>query len=143
VRLNLLPIRKLVEGLTMNDTCLISSDPELTSDDTWDEETGTYTPPDPDRVTIYEGQCTVYPMSANTRDEEQGGEQMSATRYWLGIPMSAEVTVKPEYLVVITAVDPRQGDPELVDQMFIVEDQEFNTMAATRRFMMKKLLEVP
>lgn len=143
MRLKLGPIRNLVEGLTMNDACKITRDPELTSDDNWDEDTGQYTPPANDRNTIYEGPCTVYPRTSGNTDEESGGEELSATMYWIGIPMSAEVQTKKEDLVEITGVDPEQGDPELLDEIFVVEGQEYNTMASTRRIMAKHLAEVP
>lgn len=143
MRLNLLPIRSLVESLTMNDACLITRDPEGTSDDNWDEETGTYTPPENDRDEIYDGRCTVYPFSGVVQEEDQGGQQMAVSNYWLGIPMGAEVEVHPDDLVEITAVDPEQGDPILLDKVFVIESQEFLTMASSRRFRMKLLKEVP
>lgn len=143
MRLNLLPIRKLVEGLTMNDACAISRDPELTKDDAWDEVTGTYVPPVNDRISVYTGQCTIYPFSGVTQEEEEGAQEVAVSRYWLGVPMSAEVAAQPEDLVVITAVDLLQGDPKLVDQQFSVISQEYGTMQSSRRFVVKILQEIP
>lgn len=143
MRLNLLPIRRLAESLTMNDECIITRDPEGTGDDVWDEATGTYVKPPGDRQTLYDGVCSVYPMSPIAQEEERGGEEIAATKYWVGIPMSAEVTTRPEDQVQITAVDPEQGDPELVGQVLIVDSQEFSTLASTRRLRCRILNEVP
>lgn len=143
MRLNLGPIRQLVEDLTMSCECTITRDPDLTNDDDWDEDTGTYESPEDDRDEVYSGICTVYPMSSIGQEEERGGEEISSTKYWLGIPTSELVVTQPEDIVEITAVDPEQGDPELVGKKFSIEGQEWNTMASSRRFMMKFLAEVP
>lgn len=143
MRLNLAPIRKIVEDLTMGDTCLITVDPEETADDVWDEETGTYVPGVGDRTTVYEGQCSVYPFSGVVQEEERGGEQVQSTRYWLGVPVSEEFTCPVEALVEITEVDPDQGDPQLVGRFFVVDGQEWQTMASSRRIKMRELRAKP
>lgn len=143
MRLNLLPIRKLVEDLTMTDTCVITRDPQGTADDTWDEATGTYVPGANDRITVYAGQCSVYPFSGVVQEDEEGAQEVAVARYWLGIPVSAEVTSKPEDLVKITAVDAIQGDPKLLNAEFSVVSQEFGTIQSSRRFVIKLLQEVP
>lgn len=143
MRLNLNPIRKIVEDITMNDTCLITVDTEGTADDTWDEETGTYIPPVNDRDTVYAGSCSLYPFSSVIQQDEQGGEDLGVTRYWLGLPVSSDVTVPVEALVQITAVDPTNGDPELVDKLFIVDGQEWLSMASSRRLKIRELRAKP
>lgn len=144
MRLNLAPIRKLVQDLTMNCECKITRDEQLTADDTWDEGTGIYTPPVPDTITIYTGICTVYAFSAIPQEEERGGEEIEATRYWLGIPMEEEVVTKYEDLVVITAVDiENNADPKLLQKKFTIESQEWQSLGSSRRFLMKFLAEVP
>lgn len=143
MRINLLPIRKIVEDITMRDTCRITFDEERTGDDTWDEETGTYLPPEDDEDLVYEGKCSVYPFSGVVQDSESGGEQILETRYWLGVPMSEEFTAPVESIVTITDVDPDQGDPEMIDRQFIVDDQEWQTMASSRRIKMRSLRVKP
>lgn len=143
MRLNLLLIRSLVEGLTMNDACKISRDPSGVSDDTWDEATGTYIPPANDRISVYVGPCSVYPIGSTPQEDDEGGQELAVVRYWLGIPMEAEVLSLPEDLVEITAVDSLQGDPMLLDRSFSIESQEYATLASTRRFVMKLMQVVP
>lgn len=143
MKLNLAPIRRIVQELTMNDECLITSDPEGTGDDVWDEETGTYVKPVNDRVTIYEGPCSVYPFSIVIQEGERGEEEIMESRYWLGVPMDAEIEPPPESLCEITAVDPDQGDPALVDRVFVIDEQEFQTLASSRRFKMRILTAKP
>lgn len=143
MRLNLAPIRRIVEGITMNDACRIYHDAEGTGDDMWDEDTGTYIKPPADEVDVYEGQCAIYPFSGVIQEGERGEEEIMETRYWLGIPMEAVVFPPPESLCKITAVDPVQGDPLLVDQIFVIDEQEYQTLASSRRFKMRLLTAKP
>jgi hypothetical protein len=144
MRLNLTPIRSLVEDLTMRDACRITREatPNV-GNGTWDEETGTYIPPVVEPELIYEGQCTVYPVSTNATDEESGGTEVSETRYWIGIPFESDVQTNPEDDVEITEVDATEGDITLVGKEFKVTHQEYNTMASTRRIQVRLLVAVP
>lgn len=143
MRLNLDPIRRVVEEITMRDECEITTDPQGVGDDVWDPATGTYTPPAGDRTVLYTGICSIYPFSGVIQAGERGDEQIMETRYWVGIPMSEEVEVPPEALIEITAVDPDQGDPMLVGEWFVVDEQELQTMASSRRFNTRHLKAKP
>lgn len=139
MKIPLKKIRTIVEGLTMRDECLITRDPELTTDDEWDEDTGSYAPPDGDHDEIYAGPASFYPFSAITQDGERGGEDIAETRYWVAIPVESNVICQPEDQITCTAVDEEDGDPTLVDQVFVVDSQEFVTLASSRRFRCRRL----
>lgn len=67
------------------DRCTITWDPEGTTDDEFDPDTGTYTPPVDDERLIYEGPCSVYPDRVPSLDVSTGAP-ITIQRYRCRLP---------------------------------------------------------
>ena len=115
----------------MLDTCTIQRDPQEESDDTWDDNVGEYVPPAGDLDEIYNGVCMVYPNTAFT-ERQRGDVPENVTQYWLEIPKTAD-PVKPDDIVTVTA---SLHDPRLVNKVFILDTEETDTYATSRRIRM-------
>lgn len=128
----------------MGDECIITRDPELNTDDIWDEDEGTYVAAgSADRVTIYNDICSVYSRRGIEQTEMKGGREVAVTRFYLAIPMDEDVEIKPEDLVEITDVDDDNGDLVMIGTKFRITSQEFGTLSATRRFLMELQQDIP
>ena len=135
--LNLDPIKAIVEGF-MVDECTISRDPDGKTDDLWDDVVGEYVSPPDDADTVYTGPCMIYPNSAFT-ERSRGDVPENVTQYWLEVPR--EVTdLKPEDIVVCTV---SANDPALVEKVFILDTEEVDTYAVSRRIRMHDRKPVP
>ena len=135
--LNLDPIKAIVEGF-MVDECTISRDEEANTDDLWDDVVGEYVRPPDDFDTVYEGPCMIYPNSAFT-ERSRGDVPENVTQYWLEVPREV-VDLKPEDIVVCTV---SANDPALVDKVFILDTDEADTYAVSRRIRMHDRKPVP
>lgn len=140
MKLNLDPARKVLEDL-MTDECKITRDSEGETDDTWDDDTGTYQPAPDDRATVYEGPFSY----GSTRSQEQrpmGVSETIVTGYAASLPKGS-APVKPRDRLKITAVDPVNGDPTAVDLEFIVDEIVHSTYSTSQRFLMHLITEKP
>lgn len=135
--LNLDPIKKIVEGY-MVDRCTVVRDPEGSSDDLWNDVTGQYEPPVGDFLQVYAGPCMIYPNSAFT-ERQRGDVPENVTQYWLEVPIAA-LGFEPEDIVTCTVAD---NDPALVGKVFILDTEETDTYAASRRLRMHDRKPVP
>lgn len=135
--LNLDPIKRIAEGY-MIDACVVSRDEEGNTDDLWDDVLGEYQPPADDLTEIYAGPCMIYPNSAFT-ERSRGDVPENVTQYWLEVPVEA-TGFMPEDIVLCTV---SVNDPGLVDKVFILDTEENDTYAATRRIRMHDRKPVP
>lgn len=129
--LNLDGPRATVERLILVDQCEVTFDPEGTSDDTWDEETGTYTPPADDVQPLYTGDFAFSAVNV-TFQSEYGGNLEQQTAYQLSFPVSAP-EFQPETVVTVTAVH-TGGDASAVGEVFRIEEELKATYTVTRRY---------
>lgn len=113
----------------MLDQCQVRKVLEQTSDDNWDEATGTYTPI-ADEV-LYEGPCTFGQGNVENLEAEGGGSARES-EYWFSVPLSSEFVVEPELLITLTAIHP-EGRQDWVGQTFSVEDEVMGTFSTSRR----------
>jgi hypothetical protein len=125
----------------MLDECEITRDPQGRSDDTWDDETGTYTKPALDREEVYTGKCSYGTTRAQSRDA-LGGVQSIITGYGCSIPKGSN-KVRPRDQLVITAVDPVNGDPTVVGKVFVIDEIIHSTYSVSQRFLMHLITERP
>lgn len=112
----------------MKDECTVKRDPQLETDDTWNDTTGEYTPPVGDKDTVYSGKCMFY-TDRMFRDNEKGGAYDNVSGYWLEIPKTV-TDLKPEDEVKCTVCP---GDPGMVDRVFYLDTMESETFATARR----------
>lgn len=127
MNLNLDPARTAAES-TMLDTCTVTRDGPGRRDDTFDEETLTYTAPTGDATTVYTGKCTCAAI-ANRGDgsSSQGGQDIYGDLWQIKIPATAAPQVGD--IVTVTA---SAFDDELVGQEFTVVSVRGGTRAVTR-----------
>lgn len=136
--LDMKPMQDFVEGL-MVDKCVVSRDPQLTSDDTWSEATGTYA--EVGRQILYQGKCSVsVPRRVTPQTTVQGLALDMEVNYFLILPVSVVVDFFPLDRVVITSSITKI----LVGQKFTVIDVVgLSTYSADRRLMMHRLIRTP
>lgn len=134
--------RAFLEG-RMRDTCRITK--PGTGARVKNEETGTYTDPDP--VTVYEGKCRIPRRSGATTSTSSAGSTSNTGTAWqvgeypLAIPIDApgSADVRPGHTVTyLTAAD----DPALVGQVFGITEPSRQSAATERRFKMKQVVGV-
>lgn len=129
--LNLDGPRAAVERLILVDECAVTFDPEGAADDTWDDETGTYTPPVGDVNTLYEGNFAFSAINV-TMQSEYGGQLSQQSAYQLSFPTDAP-EFAPETVVTVTAVHVG-GDASAVGEVFRIEEELKSTYTVTRRY---------
>lgn len=136
--LNLAPVQKFVESL-MVDACIITRDPHLTADDTWNEATGTYVPVG--SQVLYSGKCMIStPKRIYPQPTEQGGAPEIEVNYFVSLPIGVVTDFWPMDKVVVT----RSITKVLVGQFFTVIDVVgVSTYSADRRLLMHRLIRRP
>ena len=133
--LNLKGAQRAVEGL-MRDGCRIQRDEEGTGDDIWDDVTGTYTDPVNDLSLVYEGKCMFSSINIGAITVYGGDEQQSSD-WQLGVPKDECPALLPNDVVTIVSVH-EDGDQELIEAVFKVDDELSGTYAVTRRARMTR-----
>jgi hypothetical protein len=137
--IDLSSIIPVVDDLIMTDECIVSRDSELTGDDLWDDNTGTYTAPDSDEDTQYSGRCSLWQQKAQATVEFQGGVGYHESRSFLAIPFDEEADIQPEDVVVITS----SVNPSLEGVRYLIDSEEFGTFDVHRTFKLKTYEQVP
>lgn len=137
--LDLSNIYEVVGDLMMTDECVITRDEELTGDDVWNDETGTYTRPDPDEVTIYAGSCHVWSQNVQPRGETQGGVLQVEMWYFLAIPIDETAQIIPEdFVTIIESVN-----PNLNGRIMRVAGETLGTYDVHRTFRLNEYSRIP
>jgi hypothetical protein len=138
--INLGPIRRIAQAITMGDT-IEWVRPGNPLDGTWDDDEGTHDPVEP--TPVYSGLASIYSARGVELTETRGGKEVYLVRYWIAVPVDADVVGKAEDVITVTAVDEINGDPTLVGEEFIVKTVEFGTLTATKRASTYRLSDVP
>lgn len=138
--INLGPIRRIAEAITMGDT-IVWVRPGIPSDGTWDDDSGTHDQAEP--TDVYSGPASIYSARGTELTETRGGKEVYLVRYWIAVPVDADVLGKAEDLIKVTAVNEINGDTTLIDEYFIVKTIEFGTLTATKRASAYRLSDVP
>ncbi len=141
--INLRPIRRIAEAITMGDTVEWTRDAGEIGEATWDEDEGVFVPPAGDRDVIYSGPASIYSGRGQELTETRGGMEVLLVRYWVAVPVDSEVEGVAEDQIQVIAVDPINGDPTLVGEIFILKSIEFGTLTATKRASCYRLSDVP
>lgn len=136
--LNLGEMQETIESIMM-DEITIHRDPELTADDAWDPDTGTYTTAPGDDKLLYAGKAYVAPLQTFPRKEDIAGQETNRSWYWVSIPMDAGYQPQAEDLVTVVS----SRDPVLVNRRFFVEVAEASTFAISRRIRVYHRTPVP
>lgn len=113
----------------MDDQVVIKRDPEGTSDDGFNQETGTYVPPLSDVQTVYTGPAMFTLITSVGRDGSRGGGQFAAVGYKLSIPLEAPELKRGDWVEVTASL----RDPELVGKRFQIDTPQYTTLAYVRR----------
>lgn len=139
--------RQQVEAL-MDDTCVITRDHQGGRDDVLNQDTGELVTKPNDEAVVYDetsigdggrelgARCKVSPMSADSaaRNVSEGGNPLR-TRYYRGsIPWDAPMPAKGDELRLTSS----RRDPELVGQLFYVEDVLTSTFLVSRRLVLER-----
>lgn len=117
---------------TLLDECVIVSDPEAITDDTFDRDTGEWTRPDDDEVQVYSGACSCRPMSADEASRystDDGREQIEVP--WRVTVMLDDSTGVTEGCVVRITASTR--DETLVGRSFAVRVVLSGSNSLTRK----------
>ena len=97
-------------------TCTITRDPQGTTDDVFDENTGQLTPPTGDTSTVYSGPTMIRPGGYAAQLRSEGDQIIESDTYRARLPVDAPLVAPGD----IYTVDSCTSDPELVDQTFTV-----------------------
>lgn len=122
--INLNPIKKFVEA-QMTDTVTIFLDPEGTTDDVFDPDTGQYTPSNPDATTLYQGMAFVVPLNVFPSQDVEGGATTLSTDFEVHIPEDS-VEIPTDATVLVTA---SLRNARLVGDVFTVRSRQDNSFS--------------
>lgn len=86
----------------------------------------------PTTDTVYEGKCRVQSQARVPQGREAGERLVTVKLHEVSVPI-AETGFKVGQVVVIDAVNPLTGDPQLVGRRLIVRDVLAKTYATARR----------
>lgn len=112
----------------MEDECRVTRDPSGTSDDTFDQDTGAYTPPPSDVADVYEGKCLLTTQSNVGRGSGAGGGSFQIVGYRLQVPIASEEIKKGDWVELTSS----KLQAEKVGMKFQVDKTEYKTMALTQ-----------
>lgn len=128
------PAIEAVEAL-MDDTCIITFDPEGVDDDVIDESTGRLIVTPGDSTVVYDGKCKVTPWSRQQQPliTDQDGLELRPRWYVGSIPVASDV---PEVGAIFTLTSSRR-DPWLLGKPFIIKVIQGSTFSISRKFMME------
>lgn len=135
---NLEPGRKALERL-MEDTCKISIDPQSTGDDSFNQESGQYTPPPDDVRTVYEGDCLLSGQANVGREGNRTGGSFQIVGYKLQLPLSAPLIPVGAWVEITGS----KRDPLSVGKKLQVAKPVYSTLTMTRSMTCVSEEEVP
>lgn len=141
MKLNLSSIGNIAEDF-MIDACTIRRDPQGTSDDTWDANSGTYTALVGDMDVLYDdGPCMIYMSGGNTEDT-RGSVPGSMGNFVVEIPMSAAFDPHELDVIEVTAMHP-EGDQTLIGKTFVVQSVSKGSYEVTIRMQASRFAARP
>lgn len=109
----------------MKSTCTITRE---TGEQTWNEETGTYTPAEPQ--VIYQGRCKVQDNSRSVSEVDAGERRVAVNPLELHLPIDGSGAVRRKDVATINS---NPDDPALVGSVFVVKSSTSGTTKTARR----------
>lgn len=135
--IDLTDARDVVDSVFEDDgtECVITSDPQGSTDDMLDESTLALTPRTGDTTTVYTGPCLARPVQGFGQSQRQeGGTQQYLDTWRLRLPTTA-TGVDLGHLVTFTSAP---NDAELLGRSFRITKRLGGSLSVSRLFLMEE-----
>ena len=131
--LNLDSLKRFVEE-QMTDECIVRRDAGRTTDDTFNEDTGSYTPVDNNSI-VYRGKCFVATAGWQAQRQLSAGDNLSITYNLLNLELGSIQLVENDVVEITRSM----RSSELVGMKFLVIAPISSSFAVSSQYQIKNL----